>query len=394
MQLCEEVADGLAARGHSIAVLTSNQIDGQEIKRPYPVYRSLQIEPDFFSSRSAAQQFFLGRKKREGQALSSLRSTLSEFEPEIVFVWHAIGLPKIILREMENLTRYKVVYYLADYQPELADEYMDYWKGQPVHGMARLLKRPVSRLALRMLEKEGKPIILKYENAICVSDFVRRRLIAQNLISPQAVVIHNGVDLNVFTPNGNATLNFSPRSLRCLVAGRIIPNKGIHTVIRAFSCPDVKERQGRLTLTIQGDGPQGYVEELKNLVEENDLQNLIDFLPPVPRSEMPEILSQHDIVILASEYDEPLARSSQEAMALGRLVIGTLTGGSGELLAHEKTGLVFEAGNPVSLAEQLARAVDEPELVRQLSRAGREEVEKNFNIERTIEKIEAYLQGL
>lgn len=47
MQRCKEVADGLAARGHEIAVLTSTQRNGPEVVRPYPVHRLLNIEPDW-----------------------------------------------------------------------------------------------------------------------------------------------------------------------------------------------------------------------------------------------------------------------------------------------------------------------------------------------------------
>ncbi len=73
------------------------------------------------------------------------------------------------------------VYYLADYQPELADEYIAYWQAEPVRRSARLFKRPLAAVALAMLQREGKPIPLRYEHVICVSDYVRQRLVAQSL---------------------------------------------------------------------------------------------------------------------------------------------------------------------------------------------------------------------
>jgi glycosyltransferase involved in cell wall biosynthesis len=109
---------------------------------------------------------------------------------------------------------------------------------------------------------------------------------------------------------------------------------------------------------------------------------------------MPAILAEHEALILSSEYDEPLARSIQEAMALELLVIGTVTGGSGELLIHERTGLVFNPGDPKSLAEQIDRAARNPELVDELRKAGRKEIEGHFNIQRTVLEIEEYLMDL
>jgi glycosyltransferase involved in cell wall biosynthesis len=79
-------------------------------------------------------------------------------------------------------------------------------------------------------------------------------------------------------------------------------------------------------------------------------------------------------------------------MAMGLLVIGTTTGGSGELLKHQKTGLAFRAGDALSLAKQLNYAKDHPAEMERYARAGQQEVEAHFNIERTIEQIEDYLQ--
>jgi glycosyltransferase involved in cell wall biosynthesis len=395
MQLCEEVTDGLAAKGHSLAVLTSEQFDGEEIERSYPVYRQLPIDPDWNSKRSAAWQFFVGRRERERRASDCLRRLLDAFVPDIVFVWHAIGIPKILLRDLEENYPGKVVYYLADYQPELADEYVAYWEGQPVRLPARLLKGLLGRIALSTLKKENKPIRLKYENVICVSDYVRRRLVSEQLIAPNAVVIHNGVDLTIFSGNHHGNSGRLAAGLRCLVAGRIIADKGVHTVIDAFAllAGQVNQRQ-KISLTIIGSGPEDYVGELRKKVKEDRLEGIIEFRPPVPRIRMPEILAGFDALILSSQYDEPLARSIQEAMAMGLLVIGTITGGSGELLVHGKTGLVFVAGDPRSLAEQLSYALDHPEKVAQLRSAGQKEVESQFDIQKTIAAVEEYLHTL
>jgi glycogen(starch) synthase len=391
MQLCEEVADGLCAKGHEVAVLTSTRCDGEEITRAYPVHRLLHIDPDWESNRPAAWQFFVGRRIRERRAVSYLIQLVSKHKPDVIFVWHAVGLPRCLFQEAERLTRDRVVYYMADYQPELIDEYLGYWLSQPVQPSAKLFKRPLSKLAIQMLAKEGKPIPLKYEHVMCVSNYVRERLVSQSLISPNAVVIHNGVDLSQFSPARST--GFRPRQtgLRCLVAGRITAEKGIHTVIDGFATLNSQAKESGIKLTILGDGPADYRQQLKATIEVHHLQQIIEFQAPVPREQMPDILGCYDILILPSEYDEPLARAGQEAMAMGLLVVGTITGGSGELLVHEKTGLVFEAGNPQSLATQLSRAVNDPQLAAKLAQAGQHEVINHFNIERTIDHVEAYL---
>ena len=115
MQLCEEVADGLVAKGHEIAVLTSTQCDGPEIPPSYPVHRLLTIEPDWHSSKSAAWQFFVGRKQREQQAAAHLQALIEQFQPQLIFIWHAIGLPRVLLQAAEQQPDSITVYYFAGY---------------------------------------------------------------------------------------------------------------------------------------------------------------------------------------------------------------------------------------------------------------------------------------
>ncbi|NIV37747.1 MAG: glycosyltransferase family 1 protein, partial [Anaerolineae bacterium] len=58
---------------------------------------------------------------------------------------------------------------------------------------------------------------------------------------------------------------------------------------------------------------------------------------------------------------------------------------------HEETGLVFEAGDPESLAAQLVRAKTEPQLAVGLAENGRQAVIRDFDIMRTIEQAERYV---
>ena len=106
---------------------------------------------------------------------------------------------------------------------------------------------------------------------------------------------------------------------------------------------------------------------------------------------MPEILAKHDVLILPSEYGEPIARSMQEAMAMGLLVIGTTTGGSGELLRDEHNGLVFPPADAQSLATQVARAITTSGLRASLAWQGQQDVRAHFDIRMTAEKVEDYL---
>ena len=396
MQLCEEVADGLAAKGHDVAVLTSTYRQGDEISRAYPVHRLLTIEPDWHCGRSAALQFFIGRRRRERYAVRVLDRLVADFRPEVIFVWHAIGLSRAMLSRAEQTPGLSVVYYLAGYLPELPDEYVAYWQAPPSGLAGAIVKRTLGPLALRILAAEGKPIRLQYAHVLCVSDFVRRHLLSEGLVE-HGVVVHNGVDLSVFDADRYETERFR-HGLRCIIAGRVCAEKGVSTAIEALGLLAEEGNLAGLSLTVLGSGPDDYVSPLKDRVESLGLDAHVTFLEPVPRARMPEILAQYDVLLLPSEYQEPLARSMQEGMAMGLLVIGTTTGGSGELLVDGDTGLVFEPGDAGSLARQLGRAVADPDLCRRLADRGYEVVRACFDIKGTVAGVERYLvqtiQGL
>ena len=390
MRICEQVADGLAERGHEVGVLTSTYQDGPEVK-PYPVFRKLTIDPDWLLPESPAKQFFFGRKQREQTAVANLNQTINEFQPDILFVWDAFGLSDVMLQQAEN-SAIPITYYFANYLPEFPGGYVHYWSSANSNPVVKLAKLPMSLVARAMLAREGKPIKLKYEHTISVSDYVRQRLLSQNLIGEDAIVAPNAVDLEMFNGEPRQPLINAP--LRCLVAGRVAPEKGIHTIVHAFGKLHNKKQLHAISLTILGKGTEEYKEHLKQLVVEYQLEDFINFATPVPIEAMPTVLAEHDLLLLPSEWDEPLSCSMLEAMAAGLMVIGTTRGGSGEALFHLKTGLTFADGNADSLAEQLLAVIHDRSLLTRLAEAGKQEVETNFNMDVSVSRIEDYLQKL
>jgi len=389
MQLCEEVANGLSKRGHAIAVLTSTYGARESQSHPYPVWRDLQIDPDWNISQSAAIRFFFGRHDRERRSSHALQMVIKNFCPEVIFVWHAIGLSRQMLAEAEN-SGIPVVYYLAGYLPELPDEYMAYWQSIPQRPLAKWFKRPLARLALAMLRREGRPIQLHYKRVICVSNFVRSYLQKKNLIPDDAVVIYNGIDKDVFCATRQRS--FKNRPMRCLLAGRLVPDKGVHTAVEAMVLLKQTGLVNQVQLSILGSGPKDYVTQLHRRVKETELQDQVLFEAPIERSCLPTKMDGYDVLLLPSQYDEPLARSMQEGMAMGLLVVGTVTGGSGELLRDGQTGLTFGAGRADEMADRLRLALEQPEICQRLAQKGQEIVLNHFTIQHTVEAIDNYLQ--
>ena len=122
------------------------------------------------------------------------------------------------------------------------------------------------------------------------------------------------------------------------------------------------------------------------------MQDRVRFLGAAQRSAVPQVLAEHDVLLFPSEWNEPFARSVLEGMAAGLVVVGTTTGGTGEILVDGETGLTFAAGDAVQLAAQIQRLVVDPELRRRLAQSSRRIVRQYYTLGRMVDELEAELQ--
>jgi glycosyltransferase involved in cell wall biosynthesis len=186
--------------------------------------------------------------------------------------------------------------------------------------------------------------------------------------------------------------DFTQNPLKFLYAGQIVQHKGVHTTIEAAAKLLKEFKVNQFHLTVVGSGHPEYESYLRSLVDHNKLQDHVTFNGPVPKDDIPSLLRQSDILLFPSVYEEPFARMTQEAMLAGLVVVGTTTGGTKEILFEGKTGLTFFKEDDDQLARQLYRIIENRDLCRRLSQAGRKTVLENFTLEIMIDKIESYLQ--
>jgi glycogen(starch) synthase len=385
-QWCHEVAERLAEKGHTIGVLTSRYEREKAPAGERHIYRLLYLEGDLAYYRPI--QFFTRWKKQHRENLRFLEQTVEDFAPDLIFVWGMWALSKALPALAEQLLPGRVVYYLSDYWTSAIDMHTAYWQSPAQRWPMRVFKPVLSKAAMSMLAKEGRPS-LKLEHVICVSARVRDLLVLAGLPVQNASVIHGGTDIRRFTSVRELDSHSGPFKL--VYAGQLVRHKGVHTAVEAMARLVNHRKIHQLTLTLVGSGHPGYEAYLHDLVAREHLYEFVTFHGPVSKDQMPAILQQFDILIFPSIYEEPLARMTQEAMAAGLVVVGTTTGGTQEILREGETGLTFAPEDADGLANQLARLIANPELGRRLARAGRQSVLENFTLDRMAQQIEDYL---
>jgi glycosyltransferase involved in cell wall biosynthesis len=131
-------------------------------------------------------------------------------------------------------------------------------------------------------------------------------------------VIPNGVDTTTFSPGDRAAdLGACQRPVVAYV-GRLVVEKGIFTLLRAFA--RYTREGGRGSLLFVGAAPNGEVDELRSVAREEGLdENAWSIRPPTAAPE--EVYRAVDLVVMPSEWDEPFGLVALEAAACGTVAI-------------------------------------------------------------------------
>jgi glycosyltransferase involved in cell wall biosynthesis len=85
--------------------------------------------------------------------------------------------------------------------------------------------------------------------------------------------------------------------------------------------------------------------------------------------------------------------SMLEAMASGLVVVGTASGGSGEVLVHERTGLVFPKRDAAACAALVFRLFEDRALYNRLRHEARRAIEERFEMGEIMNRLETSLRS-
>lgn len=383
-QLTSNVVNRLITRGHQIAVLTSNyrieEIQGREAG----IYRHLHLES--YDPASYHPKSTLLYRRQEAENDKILTGIVHEFDPEVIFINGMWNLPFSVAKRAEELRPGRVVYYLASYWPTEPDAHTAYWISKADSAVKQMPKKVIGSILRKSWIKGSPRNRLDFRMVLCVSAFVQDYLVRDAGVPKERTrVVHNGIELDWFTVKRAENLS---GDLRLLYAGRLSPDKGVHTILEALARLHQADPDVPVRLSLYGKGTPEYETDLRKQVRDSGIEQWVEFKGLVPREQMPSVFAQHEVLLFPSIWPEPLARILQEAMACELVVIGTATGGTNEILLDGENGLIFDAGNSTMLAEKIKLIVSDLSLREKLAKAARKTVEERFSLDRMIAEIE------
>ena len=157
-----------------------------------------------------------------------------------------------------------------------------------------------------------------------------------------------------------------PKTDDFVFLGRLVPDKGAGFLIEAFHRL-ISERKAQgiqkgLRLKIIGDGPERAA--LKKKITELDLEGYVKLRGALSGESLAVELNRHRYMIVPSLWKEPFGVVALEGMACGCIPIVADGGGLPEAIGD--AGLTFKGGDVDSLASEIQRLLNDPDLERRL----------------------------
>lgn len=192
--------------------------------------------------------------------------------------------------------------------------------------------------------------------------------------SAQVTSIVNGI------PDHHARARLDhDRGLSCTMVARFTDFKDHTLLLRAFA-----RVPGEVRLKLVGDG--ATLAAARKLAEDLGIRERVEFKGS--RGDVPEILAQTDVFVLASKT-ETLPISILEAMRAGLPVIASDVGGVSEEVVDGETGVLVTPGSVEELSAALRRLLADKALRISMGRAGRRRFEELFRADKMIERTAA-----
>lgn len=378
------LAKALATREHRVWVLTRPKKGIPEVERVNDnliVYRSLKLldrltlrrdvvlwKPANYSVYTAVTKF--ARKHRvdiihaqnRDVAIGSIRAALKLNVPSVVTVrdyWPICHLRSLLGHDNCPQGVYKCIQCHA---------------GQGRNFLKKLVYL-VWAFYATISTRHAKSLIKKASTLITVSEYVKK-VMGTAGVHQEIHHVPNIVDLNAFQymPGNNNQILF---------AGGLIKEKGITDLIE--SAKILRDDKQYFQLKIAGEGP------LKDLVgcliDRYELMDCVELVGKVHPNEMANLYSSSQIVVLPSNWPEPLSRVLLEACASSKPMVATDTGGTAEVVIDELNGFLSPPNAPEQLAEKIGRLLSDEELRNRMGKEARRIAEQKFDEKIVVEKV-------
>lgn len=192
-------------------------------------------------------------------------------------------------------------------------------------------------------------------------------------------VIYNGISAPVYQRTSHA--------LNCVhfcCTGTIIPGKGQMLILQAGQMLLERGITGWDLSLIGLTFRNVYVQEVESYIKDHHMEPYVKIYEY--RSDVLELLKTMDVGVMSSK-NEAFGRVTVEYMLMGMPVIGTNSGGTAEIIEHNRSGFLFEPDNAKELADYMEYYISHPQAIFSHGEYGSHRAVECFSSERNAEEI-------
>jgi len=224
----------------------------------------------------------------------------------------------------------------------------------------------------------------KISKSFAVSNGLRQLFIDSKICKSENIsTIHHGFDFPTIQTKPNDKYRYNNNQL--IILGRIIPFKGHMLALK--SLVKVKEVITDFKLLIIGHGDTNLILELKEFIEQNNLQDNVKFVGYKPN--IYDYLSNSDIMLVPS-IAEGFGLVFLEAMNANLPIIGFDVPATNEIVTDSKTGYLIPKYNTDLMAKRIIELVNNKALRKTLSNGAKEKLTTYFSLDRMVTETVAF----
>jgi glycosyltransferase involved in cell wall biosynthesis len=211
-------------------------------------------------------------------------------------------------------------------------------------------------------------------------------------IKNKLLVIFRGINIDYFDPTTKTeteekkllkSWDIEENKKIILLPGRLTSWKGQELFIEALNLVNTQLGYEAFYAVILGSdqGRDLYKKKLIRLSEQYRMTKQVKFIDHC--KDMALAYKVSSIIVSSSIEPEAFGRVAVEAQSMEKIIIASNIGGSNETVIDEKTGYLFESGNPKSLSEKILKVLNlDDTTLKTVGIEGRKNIVKKFNVEK------------
>jgi len=240
-------------------------------------------------------------------------------------------------------------------------------------------------------------LLNQYADVVVCNSTATQNNLVQRLpqLKNKIQLIYNGLETqkNQFSNATKPDFGFSNHDTVITLVGRISRLKGHQWVLQTL-VNELSNVQNLKFLFVGSpvEGQEFYLENIQLFIKTHQLESKVKILPF--SKNLADIWAITDVALMPSTEAESFGLVAAEAMLAQKPVIASDLGGLKEVIIPNETGFLVEHFNEKELKNAILKFLDHPNLKQEFGKAGRNQIIKNFDIEKHVLQMEQLMSQL